>query len=132
MIRAPLIFAALLIFAPDADAQRVRRTHPAWMTGTWTFLSRGQERGPDMCNNDEVERFARNGRYYDDGGPGGEGRWWIEGDRLVRVETELLAGAGPDDKPSTTRQRFRRVAEDELRFEDDDWGPWRMVRCPDV
>src|SRR6185295_11269643 len=110
-----LIFAALPLCAPAADA-RPARSHPAWMHGTWAFLSEGQERGPEMCNNDEVERYEANGRYFDDGGPGGSGHWWIHGDRLVRVEVDLPAGASPGERGHTLSQRFVRTRTDELLF----------------
>jgi hypothetical protein len=120
---------ALLVHAAPAEAQRAKRTHPAWMTGTWIFLDESQHHHPYPCEGDDDERYEPNGKYDDDSGPGGSGRWWIEGNWFVRVMVDPGGGATSSMKGSVTRQRFTRLRNGELMFRSEGRRSW-MVHLP--
>ena len=95
------------------------------MVGEWGWESASEQpRSVGGCSPEN--EFYRSDGYVVDGDS--TARWWIEGDTLVRKFIGEAYGENVDGQ--IVRNRFKRVAQDELLFEGD--FPQRLVRCGDV
>lgn len=103
--------------------------HPNWMVGSWVDLDKSTRRSADMCNNDHTIYYDADGTYTF-GDIDEEGRWWIQGNRLVEVVTRPADGDLPGTEGRRTIQTFKRVAADELQFMVEGQTV-SLVRCPE-
>lgn len=115
-----------LAAAQCASGPNETRQNPAWMVGTWGWVSVSPEGQSAGACSAEIE-FYRSDGYVVDGQS--TARWWIEGDTLVREQIGEAYGENLDGK--IYRNRFTRIGPGELLFKDED-STQKLVRCGDV
>lgn len=105
-MKSALLIVAILLASSPAPAQRGKRMRPAWMVGAWETLAEGEYLGRAICDTKELTRFEADGSYSVEGEWRSKGLWWIEGDRLVTIETDPPEGEVASNGERPIRSAF--------------------------